>query len=251
MNTAGVSRAWAAMWLALACPAGSAADHLVELGGGYGLAFDPSHVFIAPGDTVTFRNTGGFHNVRSDAAAFRCANGCDGEGGSGNAIDNAWTVTRRFDRTGNFDVYCEPHGAPGLGMAAVVTVEGSAPLGSGYTGTWYDPAQSGQGIFIEVLPGNLLLAYWFTFSPEGQQAWFGGVGTIVGNTATISATRTTGARFIPEFRPADAIRADWGELRLSFSDCQNGRVDYSSIAGFGSGSMSLKRLSQPSGLTCP
>lgn len=228
-----------------------AADVLVELGGGFGFAFEPSHVFIAPGDTVTFRNNGGFHNVRSDAGGFRCANGCDGSGGNGDASDTSWTVTRRFDQLGNFDIYCEPHGAPGLGMAGVITVEGEPALGPGYSGTWYDPAQSGHGFFIEILPGNQMLVYWFTFSPQGDQAWFGGVGPITGSSAIVRGTQTTGGRFIPNFDPATIVRSDWGELRFSFSDCQTGRVDFDSIAGYGSGSMNLRRLTLPAGLECP
>ena len=45
--------------------------------------YEPSTLTINVGDTVTFTNTSGFHNVVSDAdsvTAFRCANGCDGDG---------------------------------------------------------------------------------------------------------------------------------------------------------------------------
>jgi plastocyanin len=230
-----------------------ASNIVVELGGGWGFAFEPSHIFIQTGDTVTFRNLGGFHNVVSEAANFRCAQGCDGDGagGNGNASMLTWEATRTFNQVGAFDVYCEPHGAPGFGMAGVITVEqAAAALSAGYTGTWYDPAQSGQGFFIEILPGNLLLAYWFTFTPEGQQAWFGGVGSIVGNTATVPATLSTGARFIPNFNPTDVVRSAWGNLHFTFTDCSNGRVDFESVAGFGSGSMTLRRLTTPAGLEC-
>lgn len=230
-----------------------AANHIVELGGSWGFAFEPSHLFIQTGDTVTFRNLGGFHNAVSDAARFRCANGCDGDGagGNGDASNAGWQSVRTFNQAGAFDVYCEPHGSPGFGMAGVITVEQATPaLSSGYTGTWYDPAQSGHGFFIEILPGNLLLAYWFTFNPQGQQAWFGGVGNIVGNTAAVTATQSTGTRFIPNFNPAEVVRSNWGTLNFSFSDCSNGRVDFSSVAGFGSGTMMLKRLTTPAGLDC-
>jgi plastocyanin len=230
-----------------------ASNFIVELGGGFGFAFEPSRIFIQTGDTVTFRNLGGFHNVVSDAADFRCAQGCDGDGagGNGDASMLAWEVTRTFNQVGAFDIYCEPHGSPGFGMAGVITVEqAAASLSSGYTGTWYDPAQSGHGFFIEILPGNLLLAYWFTFTPQGQQAWFGGVGSIVGNTAVVPATLTTGARFIPNFNATDVVRSPWGNLNFTFTDCSNGRVDFESVAGFGSGSMTLKRLTTPAGLEC-
>jgi hypothetical protein len=53
-------------------------------------------------------------------------------------------------------------------------------IGKGFTGAWFDPAQSGHGLFVEVLPGNQLLAAWFTFGPSGEQAWFIGTGPYSG-----------------------------------------------------------------------
>jgi hypothetical protein len=136
-------------------------------------------------------------------------------------------------------------------MAGVITVEGEPLLGSGYSGIWYDPEQSGHGFFIEILPDNRLLAYWLTFGPTGEQAWFGGVGPIVGSSALVKATQTTGGRFIPNFDPSTVVSKEWGELRFSFTDCQHGRVDFDSVIGFGKGSMNLRRITLPAGLDCP
>jgi plastocyanin len=229
-----------------------AANHNVSVGSA-GLTFSPANLTIAAGDTITFRNAGGLHNVVSDAAGFRCATSCNGSGG--NVSTSNWVATVTFNTPGEFDFYCDAHGGPNFGMSGSVTVEGASnpppPLTPGYTGTWYDPAQSGQGIFVEILPGNQMLAFWFTFSPEGQQAWFGGVGPIEGNRAVIPAVRTTGTRFIPNFNPAETTRGQWGTMTITLTDCSNGRVDFNSTLGFGSGSMILKRLSLPAGLECP
>jgi hypothetical protein len=126
-------------------------------------------------------------------------------------------------------------------------------IGPAFTGSWYDPAQSGHGLVLEVLPGNSLLAYWFTFNPAGnQQAWFGGAGTYSGNTATImQVEQPTGGRWIPNFNPDTIVRHPWGTLTLTFTDCNHGKVDFNSVFGYGSGSMDLTRLTQPDGLTCP
>ncbi len=47
--------------------------------------------------------------------------------------------------------------------------EGVAPppgtIGAGFTGAWYDPAQSGHGLFVEVLSNNRFYATWFAFNP--------------------------------------------------------------------------------------
>jgi plastocyanin len=228
-----------------------AANHNVTVGGS-GLRFTPNQLTIQMGDTVTFSNAGGVHNVASQAGAFRCANTCSGNGA--NASSSNWVAVITFNNPGAFDFYCDVHGAPGEGMSGSLTVQGTPtppPLSAGYTGTWYDPAQSGHGIFVEILPGNLMLAYWFTFTPDGQQAWFGGVGNVVGNTVSMPVVRSTGGRFIPNFNPAEIVRTDWGTLNFTFTDCNNGRVDFNSVIGFGTGSMLLRRLTLPAGLECP
>jgi len=147
-----------------------------------------------------------------------------------------------------------------LAFAVVTVVTGTSgsvkaatpTIGPGFTGAWYDPQQSGHGLFLEVLPGNRLLAWWFTFTPDGtQQSWFGGVGTISGNTATVPVDLTQGGRWIPNFDPTKIVGVPWGTLVFTFNDCNNGRVDFSSTyPGYGSNHMTLTRLTLPDRLTC-
>lgn len=126
-------------------------------------------------------------------------------------------------------------------------------IGAGITGSWYDSAQNGHGIFVQVLPGQRFYAAWFAFDPGGtQQAWFTGVGTYSGNTAGITAVeQPIGGRWIPNFEPNQIVHIPWGTLTFTFTDCNHGRVDFNSVAGYGAGSMNLMRLTQPGGLTCP
>ncbi|HVV98662.1 MAG TPA: hypothetical protein VHC92_16075, partial [Rhodanobacteraceae bacterium] len=101
---------------------------------------------------------------------------------------------------------------------------------------------------------NQILAWWFTFTPDGQQAWFGNVGAIdpATNTATVDALQTQGGRWIPNFDPSTVTQPLWGRLTFSFTDCNHGRVDFDSgVAGYGEGHMDLTRLTQPTGLSCP
>jgi hypothetical protein len=134
---------------------------------------------------------------------------------------------------------------------AAVPTGGS--IGPGFTGSWFDPAQSGQGLMLEVLSDNRLLTFWFSFNPQGnQQAWFGGVGTYSGNTATITdVALPTGGRWIPNFDQNAIVLNPWGTLTFTFTDCNHGKVDFNSVSGYGAGSMNLLRLTQPAGLTCP
>ena len=102
-----------------------AVDHAVSVGGAAGLAFTPNTLTINVGDTVTFTNAGGFHNVVSDPGsitAFRCANGCDGDGsgGNGNASSAAWTATVAFPTAGSAPFHCQIH--EGSGMVGTITV---------------------------------------------------------------------------------------------------------------------------------
>ncbi|HEY8009490.1 MAG TPA: kelch repeat-containing protein [Rudaea sp.] len=142
-----------------------------------------------------------------------------------------------------------------LTQAAAQTTQVSPPstIGPAFTGSWYDPAQSGHGLMLEVLSGNSIAATWFAFDATGgQQAWFSGAGTYSGNTATIAnLVQPSAGRWIPNFNPNAIIRDPWGTLTFTFSDCNHGRVDFNSGLGYGSGSMQLTRLTQPAGLTCP
>ena len=111
--------------LAMLAGSAHAANIRVQAGGAAGLAFVPQTVQIRPGDTVTFVNLGGFHNVVADNGAFRCARGCDndGHGGNGGASNSIWQATVTFNAVGRFGYFCEPHGAPGQGMFGTVVVQ--------------------------------------------------------------------------------------------------------------------------------
>lgn len=258
------ARSWPALvLLVLAAPAW-AANYNVTVGGSTGgeyggsavLMFSPSSVTINVGDTVTFTNAGGTHNVAADDGSFRCAEGCDATGGNGDPNNDNWTSTVTFNQAGTFGYHCEVHGT--MGMTGTIVVQGdgaptNVPITAGFTGAWFDPNQSGHGILIEILSDTSFLAWWFTFNPDGtQQSWFGNVGAINGTTGTIDALQTQGGQWIPNFDPGNVTQPSWGTLTFTFTDCNHGRVDFASTQpGYGSGHMDLTRLTQPAGVTCP
>ncbi|MGA8279053.1 MAG: trypsin-like peptidase domain-containing protein [Rhodanobacteraceae bacterium] len=130
----------------------------------------------------------------------------------------------------------------------------SFQITAGITGSWFDPAQSGHGFSIEVLPGNVMLLYWYVFAPNGGQAWITAVGPIDGNTAVLDASMTlgSGGRFPPHFNASAVHNEPWGTITLSFTDCSNGEAGWQPIvAGYPAGSMPITRLTQPDGLSCP
>ena len=254
-----------ATWFLLLLPfvAGSALGAGARVGIGVdcdfiGVCFTPTPVEINAGGTVTFYiygdagDTGTPHNVVADDGSFRCARGCDGEGGDGTprGYTSQWTFTRTFSTPGIVSYHDEVSGASG---AIIVKGPVDFAIGPGITGAWYDPEQDGHGLFIEVLPGNRFFAAWFAFDPAGtQQSWFTGVGTYFGDRATITDVELpTGGQWIPNFDPGRIVLNHWGRLTFVFTDCNHGRVDFDSVFGYGGGGMNLTRLTEPEGLTCP
>lgn len=81
--------------------------------------FSPSEVNLLVGGTVNFSNSGGIHNVAADT--FRCADGCDGQGGNGNPSANSWSFTITFPTAGTVGFVCDEHS--GVGMSGRIIVQ--------------------------------------------------------------------------------------------------------------------------------
>jgi len=113
--------------LALFAASASAGDHTITAFTSPN-RFEPETLTINAGDTVTFVNGGGFHNVLSDTGAiteFRCADGCDGDGGNGDASSDPWTAQVVFPTAGEVGYHCEIHGGDGgAGMSGTITIVG-------------------------------------------------------------------------------------------------------------------------------
>lgn len=235
----------------------AASDHQVSVGGSND-AFSPSTLTINAGDTVTFSEVSGSHNVVSDTAGlFRCANGCDGDGkgGNGNVAGNNWSVTIPFPTAGSFGYYCEAHGAPGVGMHGTIRVNAVAfGITPGITGLWYNPSQSGHGFDVQVLGNGSIVAIWYVFDNAGNTLWLFGQGSYSGGTATLDVYTSTGGLFPPAFNPTTVKnnKYKWGTFTLSFSDCNTGTASWVPLVpGYTSGSMAITRLSSVGGLACP
>jgi hypothetical protein len=119
------------------------------------------------------------------------------------------------------------------------------------SGAWYDPSHDGEGWLLEILSETQALVTWFSYDPEGRQAWFLNTGTIDGNRITFDLLIPSGTDFGPTFNRDDVNRPPWGTATLTFDDCNSGTMSYeSSLEGYGSGSLGLTRLTNLSGLAC-
>ena len=79
-------------------------------------SFNPSNLTIAVGDTVTWINTGGMHNVNGNQSTF-----ANNPASFGNSLGSGWTYSHVFTIPGTYDYQCDPHA--GMGMVGSVLVQ--------------------------------------------------------------------------------------------------------------------------------
>lgn len=120
------------------------------------------------------------------------------------------------------------------------------------SGTWYEPAKTQQGLFIEYLSAAQAIVVWFTFTPEGQQAWMLGVGSVSGDTIRVETfNRSRGARFGAAFNPRDVIYDDVGDLLITFDSCSTGYASFlSARPEWPNEQLRLQQLTGIEGLNC-
>lgn len=120
----------------------------------------------------------------------------------------------------------------------------------GLSGSWYNPATSGQGVVMQVAPDfygagrGLLFGGWFTFdvSAAGGPRWYSMQGEVDASSAsaTMPIYRSEGGNFAA---PPNVGVASVGQATFSFSDCTHGTLAYVFSDGSGrSGSIPLTRL---------
>jgi hypothetical protein len=126
-----------------------------------------------------------------------------------------------------------------------------APGVAAMSGSWYDPAHSGEGYVLEVLSDQRVLVFWFSFDRQGQRRWFFGTGEIFGESLLFSEMLTTqGARFGAAFDPDDVELSGWGTLQLDLG-CNQGLATFEPTEpDFPSGTLNLTRLTRLEGLNC-
>lgn len=104
------------------------------------------------------------------------------------------------------------------------------PVTPALSGSYYDPATSGQGLNIEVLADGRVVAYWYTYHAGGQR-WYVLQGSVAGDRVALEVYRTEGGAFLDP-APTSLVRAGSAELR--WDSCQAARLDYDIEAGRGS-----------------
>jgi len=140
-----------------------------------------------------------------------------------------------------------------LPLVLMSFVANAATISSGYSGMWYDPARSGEGLQLDILDADKAVVYWFTYDDSGKQRWFGGIGQIAHGGAGDSIQFpdmyvTQGGKFGAGFNPDDVKFQTVGNVSLMFSDCKNGTFKYTAFGQ--SQTLPIQRLTQTMGAGC-
>jgi len=122
------------------------------------------------------------------------------------------------------------------------------PVDAQYSGAWYDPQRSGEGIELEILPNNKAAMFFFTYPPigaAGLQTWLTAVGDIVDNGIEFANVE------LPSLDANGQVQGQhWGRIGLTFDDCNSGAMRWDGPANWGSLEVPLTRLTSPQGLGC-
>jgi len=112
-------------------------------------------------------------------------------------------------------------------------------LGAG--GGWFEPATSGQGFALDVVPeSNQLVAYWFTYGEDsGAREWYVAQGSISGDSANLDIYQTANGVFD---RPSEVDLTKVGAAFLEFDSCQSARLGYVFDSTGTTGDIALQRL---------
>ena len=231
-----------------------AANYNVVVAPNGALTFSPKNLTINAGDSVTWQWAGGGMRHNVVGPGFRCANGCDGEGGNGTPTGLPWTFTRTFSTPGTINYVCEVHQPIMSGSITVNPAPVSFDLNrQGLTGSWFQMATAGQGVEVEVYPDlispgtGFLQAAWFTYdyrTPGGaaSQRWY----TFSGNvqtgqsSATLTLYENTGGNF--DAAPVTSAMPI-GSVVFSAADCTHTTMTYTFSDGSGrAGTVPMTRL---------
>ncbi len=133
-----------------------------------------------------------------------------------------------------------------------------------FAGAFYDPARSGEGLFMHVTTDAeggtpRPLVYWYTFDENGQPAWLVAVNTnhefsppLPFGTYAFDVLQPVGARFGADFDPTAVQRRPWGGLLLRYSAaaCRTVDIEWSRRSDGARGQLQYRRLTKPTASNC-
>ncbi len=120
-------------------------------------------------------------------------------------------------------------------------------MDAGISGLWFDPAQDGQGVNVEIIDQEgvpKIVVFWYTYR-NGKPLWLYGSGDFSGDrTQPIQVYETSGPDFPPDFDAAQFQGTIWGEVTLVYSSNSAATFAWRSTDGSIVGSMPLQPLTR-------
>lgn len=127
-------------------------------------------------------------------------------------------------------------------------------------GAWWNPDRSGEGLIVDMVDRDgtgdyVMVFYFYTYDLNGAPLYLVGSDNDydLNGVAVAEMRSTSGAFWGDDFRPEDVVRADWGTFTITFLNCGQLTVEYSSVVdGYGEGELALERFFElRPGQTCP
>jgi len=122
---------------------------------------------------------------------------------------------------------------------------------SSFSGNWYDPTTTGQGIFVEINPvSGAAFLNWYTYAPNGAgagaagQRWYTAISPYTAGARTLAMKlyATTGGLF-DAAAPVPAT-VEVGTATLTFKSCTAATLDYNFTGGSSRGAAGRIALSK-------
>ena len=125
-----------------------------------------------------------------------------------------------------------------------------AYLPGSVSGPFYNPAQSGHGINIDIVDDQRAIAIWHVYDTDGDPLTLYIDGNVEGRRIVGQAYAPEGMRF-GEFNKEDLQLPYWGSVDIAFDDCDHATLSWvADDLAYGDGEMSIRRLVQPIGVSC-
>jgi|GEM_PF-3971683 len=115
---------------------------------------------------------------------------------------------------------------PDLNPALYPDLAKGVPIAGYVAGLYYDPAHSGEGVEIEVVPGQLLTVTMYTFDDSGNPLWLTGAAGLCTKcfthstySSTVTMYVTKGGGFGGTTDSSKVTKTVWGTIQLSWPSC--------------------------------
>ncbi|MGA9573460.1 MAG: hypothetical protein WBS20_05875, partial [Lysobacterales bacterium] len=107
---------------------------------------------------------------------------------------------------------------------------GNPLITSSFSGIWDQPEQESQGIILQIGEQEddqkVGIAYWFTYGPDLNTAWYLGVGPVTGNEISMTLYTAADIGFMASNLEGDESVIPVGTLDLVFHNCNQGAASF-------------------------